>query len=59
VNRDFGLMIDAERARLMGIQLVALVLILHHLQRHERINEIAGVAAAYAHNVRGFITESV
>jgi hypothetical protein len=59
VNRDFGLMIDAERARLMGIQLVALVLILHHLQRHERINEIAGVATAYAHNVRGFITESV
>jgi len=47
VEKDFGPMIDAQRARFMSNQLVALVLILHQLQRHERINEIAGVASAY------------
>jgi predicted ATPase/class 3 adenylate cyclase len=47
VEKDFGPIIDAQRARLMGSQLVALVLILHQLQRHERITEIAGVASAY------------
>jgi hypothetical protein len=37
----------------MGSQLVALVLILHQLQRHERITEIAGVADAYGHGFLG------
>jgi hypothetical protein len=53
VENDFGPMIDAQRTRLMGSQLVALVLILHQLQRHERINELAGVADAYSHAVPG------
>jgi hypothetical protein len=52
VEMDFGPMIDAQQARLMSIQLVALVLILHQLQRHERINELAGVASAYASDSR-------
>jgi hypothetical protein len=52
VEKDFGPMIDAQRTRLMGIQLVALVLILHQLQRHERINELAGFAFAYARDSR-------
>ena len=54
VEKDFGPMINALRARLMGCQLAALVLILHHLQRHERINELAGVAYAYGHKLLGF-----
>jgi predicted ATPase len=53
VENDFGPMIDAQRAKLMSSQLVALVLILHQLQRHERINELAGVADAYSHAVPG------
>jgi predicted ATPase/class 3 adenylate cyclase len=53
VEKDFGPMIDAQRTRLMGSQLVALVLILHQLQRHERITEIAGVADAYGHGFLG------
>jgi hypothetical protein len=57
VEKDFGPMIDAQRARLMGSQLVALVLILHQLQRHERINELAGVASAYARDSRAVETE--
>ncbi len=54
VEKDFGPMIIALRARLMGCQLAALVLILHHLQRHERIDERAGVAYAYGHDLLGF-----
>jgi hypothetical protein len=57
VEKDFGPMIDAQRARLMGSQLVALVLILHQLQRHERINELAGFAFAYARDSRVVETE--
>ena len=54
VERDFGPMINAQRARLMGSQLAALVLILHHLQRHERIDQLAGVAYTYGHDLLGF-----
>ncbi len=54
IEKDFGPMINAQRARLMGAQLAALVLILHHLDRHERIHERAGVAYAYGHNLLGF-----
>jgi hypothetical protein len=35
-------------------QLVALVLILHWLERHERITELVDVAATYSHDFRGF-----
>jgi hypothetical protein len=56
VEKDFGPMIDAQRARLMGSQLVALVVILHQLQRHERITELAGIAYAYAY-ARGTVVE--
>ena len=54
VEKDFGPMINAQRARLMGAQLAALVLILHHLQRRERINGLAGVAYAFGHKLLGF-----
>lgn len=54
VEKDFGPMINAQRARLMGGQLAALVLILHHLQRHEHITELAGIAYTYGHNLLGF-----
>jgi hypothetical protein len=53
VEKDFGPMIDAQRTKLMSSQLVALVLILHQLQRHERINELAGVVYAYGHDFLG------
>jgi predicted ATPase/class 3 adenylate cyclase len=53
VEKDFGPVIDAQRTRLMSSQLLALVLILHQLQRHERINELAGIADAYARDSRG------
>jgi tetratricopeptide (TPR) repeat protein len=56
-KKDFGPMIDAQRARLMGSQLVSLVVILHQLQRHERITEIAGVAYAYAQDFLGADSE--
>jgi predicted ATPase len=55
VEKDFGPMVDALRASLMRSQLVALVLILHPLQRHERITELAGVA--YAHARDGWAAE--
>ncbi len=47
-------MINALRPRLMGSQLAALLSILHHLQRHERVYELAGVAYAFCHNLLGF-----
>jgi hypothetical protein len=52
-EKDFGPMIDAQRAKLMTSQLLALVLILHQLQRHERINELAGIVYACTHTVLG------
>jgi hypothetical protein len=54
VQKDFGPMINALRPRLMGSQLVALLSILHHLQRHERVYELVAVAYAYGHNLLGF-----
>jgi predicted ATPase/class 3 adenylate cyclase len=54
VEKDFGPMINALRPRLMSSQLTALVLILDRLQRHERVNELAGVAYAYGHDLLGF-----
>ncbi|MDC3402501.1 adenylate/guanylate cyclase domain-containing protein, partial [bacterium] len=57
VEKDFGPMIDAQRARLMGSQLIALILILHQLKLHERINEIAGIAYAHGHGSRVFDAE--
>ena len=38
----------------MGAQLTALLLILHHLRRHERVNELVGVGHAFGHNLLGF-----
>jgi uncharacterized protein YciI len=57
VEKDFGPMIDAQRRRLMGSQLVSLILILHQLQRLERINELAGLASAYGQEMMGADTE--
>jgi predicted ATPase/class 3 adenylate cyclase len=54
VEKDFGPMINALRPRLRASQLAALVLILHHLQRHERVYDLVGVAYAYGHNLLGF-----
>jgi predicted ATPase len=51
VEKDFGPMIDAQRQRLQIGQIVALVLILHQLQRLERINDIAAVAKALSHDL--------
>jgi hypothetical protein len=57
VEKDFGPMIDAQRRRLMGSQLVSVILILHQLQRFERINELAGLASAYSGDMMGAATE--
>jgi hypothetical protein len=57
VEMDFGPMIDAQRTRLISSQLVALVLILHQLERHERINELAGIAYSYARDASGTDSE--
>ena len=57
VEKDFGPMIDAQRRRLMSLQLLALVLILHQLQRHERINELAVIACSFAREARGIDAE--
>ncbi len=54
VQKDFGPMINALRPRLIGSQLTALVLILHHLERHERVNELADIGYAYGISVVGF-----
>ncbi|MEO6654176.1 MAG: hypothetical protein ABIP17_16135 [Ilumatobacteraceae bacterium] len=54
VERDFGPMIHAQRARLLGSQLAALVLTLHHLECHERVEELVPVGYAYGHNLMGF-----
>ena len=54
VEKDFGPMINALRPRLMGSQLVALLLILHHLRRHERVYELLSIAYAFCHNLLGF-----
>ena len=54
VEKDFGPMINALRPRLMGSQLGALLLILHHLERHERVHELVGIGYAYSHDLVGF-----
>jgi hypothetical protein len=50
VEKDFGPMIDSQRSRLQASQVLALTMLLHRLQRIDRINEIAGFADALAHN---------
>jgi hypothetical protein len=50
VEKDFGPMIDSQRQRLQIGQVVAVILILHRLQLLERINDIAAVAEALAHD---------
>ena len=54
VQKDFGPMIKALRPRLMGSQLAALVLMLHHLERHDRVRELVGIGYGYAHDLFGF-----
>ena len=51
VEKDFGPMIDSQRERLQIGQVVAVILILHRLQLLERINDIAAVAKALAHDL--------
>ena len=51
VEKDFGPMIDSQRKRLQISQFVALILILHRLERLERINQIVGVAQALGHDL--------
>jgi predicted ATPase len=48
VEKDFGPMIDAQRQRLQISQVVSVILVLHQLQRLERINDLAGVTEALA-----------
>jgi hypothetical protein len=48
VEKDFGPMIESQRQRLQITQAAALIVILHQLQRLDRINDLAGVSAAFA-----------
>ncbi|NOX29508.1 MAG: hypothetical protein GXP35_05600 [Actinobacteria bacterium] len=50
VEKDFGPMIDSQRKLLQAHQVVALIVILHQLQRLERIKDIAAVANALSHD---------
>ena len=54
VEKDFGPMINALRPRLMGSQLAALVLMLHHLERHDRVRDVVGIGYGYGHDLFGF-----
>lgn len=54
VQKDFGPMIKALRPRLMGSQLAALVLILHHLDCHDRVHELVGIGYGFGHDLLGF-----
>jgi len=53
VEKDFGPMIETQKARLRASQLVALAVILFRLGHLERTNEIIGVAEALAKNFLG------
>lgn len=44
VEKDFGPMIETQKAKLRASQIIALTLILYRLQRFERINHLAGIA---------------
>ena len=57
VEKDFGPMINALRARLLGSQLGALLLILYHLDRHERVHELVGISYAYSQGLGGILVE--
>lgn len=53
VEKDFGPMINALRPKLMASQITALLLILHHLERHERVHELVGIGYAYVNGQLG------
>jgi DNA-directed RNA polymerase specialized sigma24 family protein len=53
VQRDFGPMINALRNKLMPTRLAALSLILHHLGRRERIEQLLAVSYSSVRNMMG------
>lgn len=54
VERDFGPLISSQRTRLLGSQLASLLLILHHLECHDRVNELIAIGYAFGHDLMGF-----
>lgn len=54
LERDFGPMINTLRSKLMVSQLAALTLMLHDLQRRDRIPELVGLAYGLGRGMMGF-----
>ena len=54
VEKDFGPMLNAQRARLVGSQFAGLLLIRHHLGIDEGLEELVAVGYEHGHSLMGF-----